>query len=126
MTAGVAQQGYISIKQILILVLGGVADSVHVLPRRVVPTAPGADELTGYYLTIAAGGALGGVFVGLVAPRIFTEYLELPIAVLGSMLWACGCCTIPDQANLRMGAITTAATDSPSCCPKVAPPQLTA
>lgn len=33
--------------------------------------------LTAFYLMIAAGGALGGVFVALVAPRVFSDYFEL-------------------------------------------------
>ena len=38
--------------------------------------------LTGYYLTIALGGAAGGGFVALAAPRLFYDYLELPIGLL--------------------------------------------
>jgi hypothetical protein len=38
---------------------------------------PHARHLTGYYLAIAAGGALGGVFVALIAPRIFFDFAEL-------------------------------------------------
>jgi hypothetical protein len=38
---------------------------------------PAANRLTGYYLGIAAGGALGGVFVALGAPRWFSNYYEL-------------------------------------------------
>jgi len=34
--------------------------------------------LTSFYLMIALGGALGGVFVGLLAPLIFNAYFELP------------------------------------------------
>ncbi|MBI1898463.1 MAG: fused MFS/spermidine synthase [Acidobacteria bacterium] len=37
---------------------------------------------TVYYLTLAAGGAAGAVFVGLVAPLIFRDYLELPFAIV--------------------------------------------
>ena len=33
--------------------------------------------LTLFYLAVSLGGALGGVFVGLVAPRIFSSYWEL-------------------------------------------------
>ena len=40
--------------------------------------------LTSFYLSVSAGGALGGVFVSLVAPRIFVAYLELHYG-----LWAC-------------------------------------
>ena len=43
---------------------------------------PAPRYLTQFYLTISLGGALGGLFVGLVAPRIFPTYLELPLALL--------------------------------------------
>ena len=39
---------------------------------------PHARFLTSFYLMIALGGALGGVFVGLVAPLVFNAYFELP------------------------------------------------
>ena len=38
--------------------------------------------LTHFYLMVSLGGALGGLFVGLVAPRIFPAYLELPLALV--------------------------------------------
>jgi hypothetical protein len=38
---------------------------------------PDPRYLTGYYLMIAAGGALGGVLVAVVAPLVFTDYYEL-------------------------------------------------
>jgi tetratricopeptide (TPR) repeat protein len=38
---------------------------------------PDPGHLTGFYLMIAAGGALGGFFVAVVAPLIFTDYFEL-------------------------------------------------
>lgn len=43
--------------------------------------------LTGFYLRLSLGGALGGLFVAWVAPRIFTTYLELPLglAAAGAM-----------------------------------------
>ena len=37
---------------------------------------PDPRHLTGYYLMIAAGGALGGLFVAVVAPLIFTRLLR--------------------------------------------------
>ncbi|HTN49468.1 MAG TPA: fused MFS/spermidine synthase [Burkholderiaceae bacterium] len=43
---------------------------------------PAPRYLTHFYLTISLGGALGGLFVGLVAPRIFPAYFELPLALL--------------------------------------------
>jgi len=38
---------------------------------------PHPRHLTGFYLMIAAGGALGGLFVALVAPMLFRSYYEL-------------------------------------------------
>ena len=42
---------------------------------------PHPDYLTLYYLVIATGGALGGVFVALLAPEIFTTYAEYPLGL---------------------------------------------
>jgi len=41
-----------------------------------------------FYLTIAAGGALGALLVGLVAPAVLTTFIELPIAIVGSIVLA--------------------------------------
>ncbi len=41
-----------------------------------------------FYLMVALGGALGAVFVGLVAPNVFSTYLELPIGITGCVLLA--------------------------------------
>ena len=38
---------------------------------------PDPRHLTAFYLMIAAGGALGGMFVALAAPLVFTDYYEL-------------------------------------------------
>jgi hypothetical protein len=43
---------------------------------------PASTELTRFYLMISIGGALGGIFVGLVAPRIFRSLYELPLALV--------------------------------------------
>jgi len=46
---------------------------------------PAPRYLTRFYLMVSVGGAAGGLFVGLAAPRIFSLYVELPIALV-----ACG------------------------------------
>jgi len=46
---------------------------------------PSPKHLTSFYLMVSLGGALGGVFVGMVAPHIFQAYLEFHIALLGSL-----------------------------------------
>jgi hypothetical protein len=43
---------------------------------------PDPSRLTGYYLMIAAGGALGGLFVAVVAPLIFHDFYELHCGLL--------------------------------------------
>ena len=54
--------------------------------------------LTLFYLTIAAGGALGGVFVTLIAPRIFSEFSEYPIGLAAV-------CLLGFAGWIRTGAI---------------------
>jgi hypothetical protein len=41
-----------------------------------------------FYLMVAAGGAVGGIFVGVAAPAMFSAYLEFPVAVAGSVMLA--------------------------------------
>ena len=41
--------------------------------------------LTHFYLMMSAGGALGGLFVGVIAPQFFNSYYEMPISLV-----ACG------------------------------------
>jgi len=48
---------------------------------------PHPKYLTSYYLTIAAGGAIGGFFVAVIAPLIFTSYKELYVGLLASCLF---------------------------------------
>ena len=45
-------------------------------------------DLTFFYLMLASGGALGGLFVGIVAPNVFRTYLELPIGIVATVLLA--------------------------------------
>jgi len=45
---------------------------------------PQPAQLTTYYLLTAGGGALGGLFVAIIAPLIFSLYFEFHIALLAS------------------------------------------
>jgi spermidine synthase len=45
---------------------------------------PPASHLTHFYLLIALGGAVGGVFTGLVAPHIFANFWEFHTGVIAS------------------------------------------
>jgi hypothetical protein len=47
---------------------------------------PAPRYLTMFYLMVSLGGAIGGIFVAIVAPRVFNSYLELPIGIMAAAL----------------------------------------
>lgn len=49
---------------------------------------PAADQLTAYYLSMSLGGAIGGLFVNLVAPQVFTTFREFPLGLMAAALLA--------------------------------------
>jgi hypothetical protein len=63
------------------LYLGTLFVACMVCHGEVFRLRPGAGRLTGYYLSISAGGAVGGLFVALVAPFVFPDYFELHLAL---------------------------------------------
>lgn len=53
-----------------------------------VKAKPAPKYLTMYYLMISAGGATGGIFVGLICPLIFKKQYELQIGIVGTFIVA--------------------------------------
>jgi SAM-dependent methyltransferase len=57
---------------------------------------PAPERLTTFYLVVAAGGALGAIFVGLIAPILFSATYEYPLALcftalaVAAVLWDSG------------------------------------
>ena len=49
---------------------------------------PAPRYLTSYYLMIAAGGPVGGVFVALIAPTLFSSYVEWKLGIVGGFVLA--------------------------------------
>lgn len=47
---------------------------------------PAAEHLTRYYIFAALGGAVGGAFVALIAPRVFRDNSELPAGLVICLL----------------------------------------
>lgn len=47
---------------------------------------PPAEHLTGFYLWMALGGVLGGLFNAVIAPILFSTVAEFPLALLGAAL----------------------------------------
>jgi hypothetical protein len=47
---------------------------------------PHVAELTTFYLFISAGGAAGGIFVGVLAPLLFSSFLEFQISLAATII----------------------------------------
>ncbi len=58
---------------------------------------PPARHLTMFYLLVAIGGALGGVVVAVLAPRIFKGYYEFQIGLIAAIV----CCLIAYGIQIR-------------------------
>jgi SAM-dependent methyltransferase len=71
----------LTLMQELCLYLGAMFFACMVCHGELARLKPSPRHLTEYYLWIAVGGALGGVLVALVAPLMFSMYLEWQIAV---------------------------------------------
>ncbi len=60
--------------------------------------------LTDFYLSVSAGGALGGVFVSVIAPAVFTNYYELHWGLLTCALLLASKRTLEALGRLRDSA----------------------
>jgi hypothetical protein len=57
-----------------------------VLHGELARTKPAARYLTRFYLMVSLGGAIGGLFVALLAPHLFNGFYEFPISIVGASL----------------------------------------
>jgi len=62
---------------------------------------PDARHLTGFYMWMAAGGVIGGIFAGLIAPNIFTWVIEYPALIVLAILCRPGL-VMPTDAKTRL------------------------
>ncbi|MGQ0628838.1 MAG: spermidine synthase, partial [Phycisphaerales bacterium] len=69
-----------------LLLVAGTA--CHGLLYSARPKATGGTDLTGFYLTIALGGVIGGCWNALAAPLIFTDVVEYPLAIVAALALA--------------------------------------
>jgi len=76
-----ASSGVLDVHLTVPLYCGGVLFACLFCHGELAARRPGASGLTRFYLMISLGGALGGIFVGLVAPRVFRTVIELPLAL---------------------------------------------
>jgi len=74
---------------------------------------PAPSSLTAFYLCVSGGGALGGLFVGILAPLVFDRYLEveLGLVIAALLLLACrahGAASVPpDRTSPWRRALAT-------------------
>lgn len=68
-------------------ILGGFFFSALVCHLALARSRPSADRLTEFYLFVSLGGVLGGAFTALVAPVIFNNVYEYPVALAAVCLF---------------------------------------
>lgn len=78
---------------------GGLFFCCMVLHGELYRLRPEPARLTGYYLSIAAGGALGGVLVAVVAPAVFSDYYELHWGLILCCVLALAAFMAPDRLH---------------------------
>ena len=74
-------EGNVSIKVLVPLFSMGLFVCCMVCHGELARLKPHPRYLTQFYLMISAGGALGGILVGLVAPHLFNAFYELPLGL---------------------------------------------
>jgi hypothetical protein len=71
--------------------LGALFSACVLCNVELVRQRPAPEQLTRFYLDLAWGGVLGGVFVSLLAPVLWSDYYEVELATLATfalLLWA--------------------------------------
>ena len=69
---------------------------------------PDARHLTAFYLAMSAGGAMGGIFVSLIAPMIFLDYYEYPLIM--TVCWLISLAVLHKGENSPVRAWTSPTT----------------
>lgn len=69
------------------LILAGFFFSALICHLAVSRSRPSADRLTEFYLFVSLGGVLGGAFAAFIAPLIFNNVYEFPLAMAAACLF---------------------------------------
>jgi hypothetical protein len=69
------------------LILAGFFFSALICHQALARTRPSADRLTEFYLFVSLGGVLGGAFAAFVAPLVFNNVYEFPLALAAVCLF---------------------------------------
>jgi hypothetical protein len=82
MAAGLSvSRGVLDIALAVVLYSGGTFFACWFCHGELAQRKPAPRYLTNFYLTLSLGGAIGGLLVGVAAPRLFDAYYELPLAL---------------------------------------------
>ena len=65
---------------------------------------PPTRSLTAFYLCVSFGGAMGGIFVGVLAPVIFSSYFELELGISFVVVLLLVACANDPSSRLSAGA----------------------
>ena len=82
----IAENGVLSVKYAAPLYIFGLFFICLFCHGEVALRKPPTEHLTQFYLSISIGGALGGFFVSIISPLIFSFYWELPLILLISCI----------------------------------------
>jgi len=80
------QESNLAIKVMLPLFAMGLFTCCMVCHGELARMKPHPRYLTQFYLMVSAGGALGGIVVGLIAPHVFNAFYELPLGLAASAI----------------------------------------
>jgi SAM-dependent methyltransferase len=83
-----AEDGIMDIKAAIPLYSAGLFVCCMFFHGELAALKPAPRYLTGFYLMVALGGALGGLVVGFIAPRLFNTYYEFGIGLVFTLLLA--------------------------------------
>jgi hypothetical protein len=73
---------YMPARQVIALLAASLFVACMVCHGELARLKPHPRYLTSFYVIISMGGAVGGLFVGLVAPNLFHAYYEFPIGLM--------------------------------------------
>jgi len=59
---------------------------------------PSVNRLTSFYLSISAGGAVGGVFVAIIAPRVFRFFTEFQLSLAACVVLLLWCLFLDEHS----------------------------
>jgi spermidine synthase len=98
---------YAPIVHQLIIYLGTLLAYCMVCHGELVRRKPDPKYLTEFYLIVSAGGAFGGIFTGVIAPVLFREFWELPIALIAGFALAMLVLLHPFPRRIWLGLVGT-------------------